>query len=85
MNFDEYVLNSDQGVGYDGYSVIDGGSVMTGSSGLYGWNGRKPYHLLISSLCMMDLQCMICFPTMKSKMIVGYSILFVVKPTICLV
>ena len=44
VNFDEYVLNSDQGVGYDGYSVIDGGSVMTGSSGLYGWNGRKPYH-----------------------------------------
>ena len=31
-----FVLNSTEGV--------DGGNVMTGSSGVYGWNGRKPYH-----------------------------------------
>ena len=32
----KFVLNSTEGV--------DGGNVMTGSSGVYGWNGRKPYH-----------------------------------------
>ena len=31
-----FVLNSTEGV--------DGGNVMTGSSDVYGWNGRKPYH-----------------------------------------
>lgn len=31
-----FVLNSTEG--------IDGGAVITGSSQLYGWNGRKPYH-----------------------------------------
>jgi isoamylase len=31
-----FVLNSTEGV--------DGGSVMTGSADIYGWNGRSPYH-----------------------------------------
>ncbi len=31
-----FALNSTEGV--------DGGNIMTGSSGVYGWNGRKPYH-----------------------------------------
>ena len=43
-NSDEYVLNSNEGIGYDGYTVMDGGQILTGSSGLYGWNDRKPYH-----------------------------------------
>ncbi len=44
INSDEYVLNSNEGIGYDGYTVMDGGQILTGSSGLYGWNERKPYH-----------------------------------------
>lgn len=36
LNDDNFVLNSTEGV--------DGGSVMTGSEAVYGWNGRKPYH-----------------------------------------
>ena len=44
VNSDEYVLNSNEGIGYDGVTVMDGGQILTGSSGLYGWNDRKPYH-----------------------------------------
>lgn len=36
VNEDDYGLNASDG--------LDGGSVMTGSSQLYGWNDRKPYH-----------------------------------------
>ncbi len=36
VNDDNFRLNSTEGV--------DGGTVMTGSQSVYGWNGRKPYH-----------------------------------------
>jgi len=36
VNDDNFRLNSTEGV--------DGGSVMTGSQAVYGWNGRKPFH-----------------------------------------
>ena len=36
LNDDYFVLNSTEGV--------DGGTVMTGSQPVYGWNGRKPHH-----------------------------------------
>ena len=44
VNEDSYVLNSNEGIGYDGFSSMDGGQILTGSSGLYAWNERKPYH-----------------------------------------
>ena len=36
VNEDGFMLNSTEG--------IDGGGTLTGSAGVYGWNGRKPYH-----------------------------------------
>ena len=45
VNFDEYVLNSDQGVGYDGYSVIDG--VLYDRINLYGGMVESPTTLSI--------------------------------------
>ena len=36
VNDDYFGLNSTEGV--------DGGTVMTGSQAVYGWNGRQPYH-----------------------------------------
>ena len=38
VNNDDFRLNSTEGV--------DGGSVMTGSSSVYAWNDRKPYHAI---------------------------------------
>lgn len=37
VNFDNWKMNSVEG-------PADGGFTMTGSEGLYGWNGRRPYH-----------------------------------------
>jgi glycogen operon protein len=39
INYDDWSLNSFEG-------AADGGSVMTGSASVYGWNGRKPYHAI---------------------------------------
>jgi isoamylase len=36
LNDDDFRMNSTEG--------IDGGSAMTGSESMYGWNGRKPFH-----------------------------------------
>ena len=38
VNNDDFNLNSTEGV--------DGGSVMTGSAAVYGWNDRKPFHAI---------------------------------------